>query len=110
VTPLPAGPTPTPPLPNDVVQVDPELAHRIPEFLASRRELVGAMEQALASGDRAQLRGLAHRAGGGLALYGFQWAAWQSQQIENGADEGDPQELGQHIERLRDHLRTVQVR
>ncbi|TWO66962.1 response regulator [Caenimonas sedimenti] len=98
------------PAPGDVVQVDSELADRIPEFLESRRQLVEAMEQALASGDREQLRGLAHRAGGGLALYGFQWAAWQSRQIETGAENGDPHELGQHVERLRDHLRTVQVR
>lgn len=101
---------PTLPSPDDVVHVDEDLADRVPEFLDSRRKLVEAMRAALATGDREQLRGLAHRAGGGLALYGFQWAAWQSRQIENGAAAGDHGELQQHIERLGDHLRVVQFR
>jgi HPt (histidine-containing phosphotransfer) domain-containing protein len=68
------------------------------------------MAQALAAGDRTQLRTVAHRAAGGLALFGFQWAAWQSRRISARAQEGGVQALQDDIARLREHLRSVLVR
>jgi signal transduction histidine kinase/CheY-like chemotaxis protein/HPt (histidine-containing phosphotransfer) domain-containing protein len=106
----PPAPIHTLPSADDTVQVDAELADRIPEFLDSRRKLVEAMRVALAADDREQLRGLAHRAGGGLALYGFQWAAWQSRRIETAAAAGGADELRGHIERLGEHLSVVRYR
>jgi len=91
------------------VRVDPELRPEVPAFLDSRRRMVEAMAAALASGDRTELRTVAHRAAGGLALFGFQWAAWQSRGISARAAECEAQVLRQDIERLRGHLRTVQV-
>jgi signal transduction histidine kinase/DNA-binding response OmpR family regulator len=92
------------------VQVDGELRAEVPAFLESRRQLVEGMRQALASGNREQLRAVAHRAAGGLALFGFQWAAWQSRRISQRAAEGDNAWLADEIARLREHLQQVQVR
>jgi hypothetical protein len=52
---------------------------------------------------------VAHRAAGGLALFGFEWAAWQSRGISARAAGGDPAALGADIERLRRHLDEVRV-
>lgn len=92
-----------------LVSVDPELRREVPAFLNSRRQMVEAMAEALATGDRTQLRAVAHRAAGGLALFGFRWAAWQSREIAARAAQGDAHALRSDIERLRQHLRTVQV-
>ncbi len=91
------------------VRIDPELQGEVPAFLDSRRQLAQAMAQALAADDRVRLRTLAHRAAGGLALFGFEWAAWQSRQISAHAADGDTQVLAAGIERLSEHLRAVQV-
>jgi signal transduction histidine kinase/DNA-binding NarL/FixJ family response regulator len=91
------------------VRIDPELRSEVPAFLESRRQLAQAMARALGAGDRVQLRTLAHRAAGGLALFGFEWAAWQCRQISAQAAEGDAQALAKEIERLLQHLRVVQV-
>ena len=91
------------------VQVDTELLQEVAAFLHSRRQMVEDMASALAAGNRNGLRTVAHRAAGGLALFGFQWAAWQSRQISAAASEGEAGVLSQGIVRLREHLRDVQV-
>jgi CheY-like chemotaxis protein/HPt (histidine-containing phosphotransfer) domain-containing protein len=106
--PLPSGPA-APMQAEEPVRVDPELLPEVPAFLDSRRSMVDGMAAALASGNRSQLRAVAHRAAGGLALFGFHWAAWQSRRISARAVEAEPQELREDIERLREHLETVQV-
>ena len=67
------------------------------------------MADALAGGERERLCGLAHRASGGLALYGFDWGAWQSRQIEVQALEGGAERLTQRIGELREHLMSVRI-
>jgi len=96
-------------MPDTTVQVDPDLAGGIDAFLQSRRELADAMAQAVDRGEREQLRSLAHRAGGALALYGFDWAAEQSRRIEHSAAHAPPPELAAAVALLREHLRTVRV-
>jgi CheY-like chemotaxis protein/HPt (histidine-containing phosphotransfer) domain-containing protein len=103
------GPAPAEPPEDAAVQVDAQLLREIPAFLESRRRMVEVMANALAEGDRQQLRAVAHRAAGGLALFGFQWAAWQSRRISARAAEGDAPSLWEDIERLRQHLRAVEV-
>lgn len=112
--PLAPEPVATPPQPapaavDAVVKVDPQLLDEVPAFLDSRRRMVEAMAAALAAGDRTQLRTLAHRAAGGLALFGFQWAAWQSRAISAHAPAAEPEHLREGIERLRQHLDQVRV-
>ena len=98
------------PVPPDMpVHIDRELLQEVPAFLDSRRRMVDNMAAALAAGDRTQLRALAHRAAGGLALFGFQWAAWQSRAISAQAAQGDAQGLQRQIEGLRRHLDEVRV-
>ena len=121
VTPLPtqapldfehsAHPPPdAPPSSAAAVCVDPELLQEVPAFLDSRRRMVDAMAGALATGDREQLRTVAHRAAGGLALFGFRWAASQSRGISARAAQADAQELATDIDLLRRHLDEVRVR
>lgn len=98
------------PLPDSEVQVDAELMEEVPAFLDSRRRMVEGMADALTAADREQLRAVAHRAAGGLALFGFAWAAWQSRRIASRAADAGPDELKEEIARLREHLRTVRVR
>jgi signal transduction histidine kinase/CheY-like chemotaxis protein/HPt (histidine-containing phosphotransfer) domain-containing protein len=102
-------PRPGPLSPDAAVHVDAELLQEVPAFLDSRRRMVETMAQALAQGDRAQLHALAHRAAGGLALFGFEWAAWQSRGISGRAAQAQEQDLREDIERLRKHLQAVQV-
>lgn len=104
--PTPGG---APVSPDAPVRVDPELLPEILAFLDSRRQMVEAMAAALAADDRVQLRTMAHRAAGGLALFGFQWAAWQSRAISAAAAQGDAQALKEDIVKLREHLLAVQV-
>ncbi|NML44971.1 response regulator [Ramlibacter sp. G-1-2-2] len=120
VTGVVSGPAPLPPqprlrddqppsTPEASVRVDAELLQEVPAFLASRRAMVASMAQALATGDREQLRSVAHRAAGGLALFGFHWAAWQSRRISQQAAGAETQALERDIAALKDHLENVQV-
>jgi HPt (histidine-containing phosphotransfer) domain-containing protein len=95
--------------PEAPVHVDPELLQEVPAFLDSRRRMAETMASALDDGDREQLRVLAHRGAGGLALFGFEWAAWQSRGISARATEGSEDALREDIAGLRRHLRQVQV-
>ncbi|RYF16093.1 MAG: response regulator [Comamonadaceae bacterium] len=108
--PPPAPVAAAPVAPDTPVQVDPALHTQVPSFLDSRRRMAAEMAAALASGDRGRLRALAHRAAGGLALFGFHWAAWQSRGISEQAREGDAGLLHEAIEALQAHLAGVQVR
>ena len=92
------------------VRVEADLRSEVPAFLASRVEMLDAMAAALAAGNREELHRVAHRAAGGLSLFGFEWAAWQSRRISVHAGSGDTRELQQEIDRLRQHLATVPVR
>lgn len=95
---------------DETVVVDAELFPEVPAFLASRQRMVQAMADALAAGDREQLRAVAHRAAGGLALFGFAWAAWHTRQLAASAASAPPDLLAEQIERLRAHLHAVRVR
>jgi len=70
---------------------------------------VDAMGDALAAGQRDELRFLAHRAYGALGAMGLQWAARQSRALELGADTGALAELQQRARTLRQHLDRLQV-
>ncbi|HEY8359322.1 MAG TPA: PAS domain-containing protein, partial [Ramlibacter sp.] len=69
--------------PADPVLVDVDMEAGLADYLASRRALVAALAPALRSGDRQQLRRLAHQLAGSLALYGFRWAGDQCRWIEH---------------------------
>ena len=88
------------------VQIDPDLLDRLPAFLASRRELLQALQAASAAGDGAAVRRHAHRLAGSFALYGLHWAAEQARRIELQAL--SPAELSIASAELLRHLDDVQ--
>jgi len=94
----------------DPVEVDADLEAALPAFLASRREALQELTQALAGGDRAAAKRLAHKLAGSFNLYGFRWAAAQCKALERAAPAGDAAELGRAAAAVREHLDTVQVR
>jgi CheY-like chemotaxis protein len=97
-------------LARDAVFLDPDLADALPGFLESRREMAGALAQALAAGTAEPARALAHKLAGSLALYGFHWAAARSKMIEKRARENQLEGLGREVAALRAHLDAVQIR
>lgn len=94
---------------DDVVVVDPEWAEVFPGFVRSQRETVEGMARALAAGSRDEVQFLAHRAFGGLASMGLQWAAAQCRVLESGALEAPSEELHRRIDALREHLGRVRI-
>jgi PAS domain S-box-containing protein len=99
--PLAAGPA-------DDVLVDADMRDTVPEFLRTRRLVIGQMGEALRSGDPALLRRLAHKLSGSFSLYGFRWASDQCRAIEH-ATAGPAAFFGQ-IEALTHHLDNVRIR
>ena len=95
---------------DDDVALDPDLQATLPGFLASRREALDEMPRALASGDRAGFKRLAHRLAGSFALYGFRWASAQARSIERDADAGDGAELAGRVAAIRAHLESVKIK
>jgi CheY-like chemotaxis protein len=94
----------------DAVEVDADLEASLPAFLASRRKALDDMPGALAAGDRALFKRLAHRLAGSFALYGFRWAAAQCRGIEKDAAAGEPAELLGRAAAVRAHLEGARIR
>lgn len=110
VVPLASGGAPASARADDEVALDPDLQATLPGFLQSRREALDEMPQALAAGDRAAFKRLAHRLAGSFALYGFKWASSQAKAIEREAETGEPAELAARVAAIRSHLDVVRVR
>jgi PAS domain S-box-containing protein len=87
--------------------LDPDLRSSLPRFLESRHKLLAEMRAALAGGDRAAFRRLAHKLAGSFVLYGFAWAAEQCRRLEQDAREGDAAELERRAAEVRAHLDSV---
>ncbi len=95
---------------REAVFLDPDLKDALPGFLESRRELAGALAQALAAGTAEPVRAMAHKLAGSFALYGFDWAAGQSRLIEKRARENRLDGLAGMVVDLRKHLDAVEIR
>jgi HPt (histidine-containing phosphotransfer) domain-containing protein len=96
--------------PEETIELDPDLGAALPGFLASRREALAEMGEALGKGDRARFKRLAHKLAGSFVLYGFRWAAAQCRALEKAADSGEPAELARGTDKVRAHLDAVKVR
>lgn len=94
---------------DKILVVDPEWMAVFPGFLRAQRDTVDAMARALAADDREDVQFLAHRAYGGLASMGLDWASRQSRKIERAALRLPQEELERLIEQLREHLRRVRI-
>lgn len=95
--------------PDPKVIVEREWQEVFPEFLRLQRETVEKMAKALATDARQDLHFLAHRAYGGLAAMGMEWAARQSRILERDALHAGPHDLEPRIQALREHLASVEV-
>jgi PAS domain S-box-containing protein len=108
------APVPAPSAPEavaeDAVELDADLEASLPAFLASRRKALDEMPEALANGDRARFRRLAHKLAGSFMLYRFRWAAAQCRELERRANEGGVAELRQCAAAVRAHLDSVRIR
>ncbi|MDB5943603.1 MAG: hypothetical protein JWQ13_3169 [Ramlibacter sp.] len=94
---------------DEIVVVEPAWIDIFPDFVNSQRDSVEAMARALAAGDREDVQFLAHRASGGLATMGLDWAARQCRILEREALEGPLQDLDRRILGLRQHLKNVRI-
>ncbi|WP_169420884.1 response regulator [Ramlibacter agri] len=94
---------------DEIVVVDPEWVEFFPDLMSYQRDTVEAMARALAAGDREDLQFLAHRAKGGLATMGLEWAARQSRLLERDALTAPATELEHIIAAMREHLVRVRL-
>ncbi len=91
------------------VWMDPALIDEMPEFMVTRLDLLRAMGRALSESDRAGFRALAHRCRGGLASWGFEWAAAQCGLLERDAAHAPLETLRKVLAALERHLAQVRV-
>lgn len=91
------------------VQIDPAIADLMTDFLASRHQILDAMAQAVVAGDREGLRRGAHQLAGSLAVYGFQWGADASRNLELQAQTLAPAQAQEIIQAVRLHLQTAAI-
>jgi CheY-like chemotaxis protein len=96
--------------PADVVLVDADIEPVLADFMASRRLLIEALDQAMRQDDRAEVRRIAHQLAGSFALYGFGWASERSRWLEKNFREAAPAEVQALAGALREHLDTVEIR
>lgn len=94
---------------DEIVVVDPEWVEFFPDLMSYQRDTVEAMARALAAGDREDLQFLAHRAKGGLATMGLDWAARQSRVLERDALTAPAPELERVVAAMREHLVKVRL-
>jgi len=108
------APEPAPAMPEaraeDAVELDADLEASLPGFLDSRRLALDEMPQALANGDRARFKRLAHKLAGSFMLYRFRWAAAQCRALERDAAAGSVDELALGAATVRAHLESVEIR
>lgn len=97
------------PGPEDPVEVDADLRHTLPRFIASRNALLDELGAAIEAGDREAARRVAHKLAGSFGLYGFTWAASESQALQHEAASVDLAELRRRCDSLRRHLDLVRL-
>lgn len=107
--PLPTSRPAAAPAVADPVLVDEDMKPMLAEYLSSRRDLIESMGRTLATGEREQLRRLAHQLAGSFGLYGFRWASEQCRWVERNFAEVDAAQLGEVADRLHDHLASADI-
>jgi CheY-like chemotaxis protein len=103
-------PTATHAGPCDAVVIDDDMQSIALQFVASRCELVEALAAAARSGEREQVRRLAHQLAGSFALYGFAWAAERSRLIEQQSATIGTAEVEAITRDVLAHLQTARLR
>jgi PAS domain S-box-containing protein len=104
-----AGTAPQAQMAPSTVLVDPDMADLMTDFLASRHQILDAMDQAVVAGDQEGVRRGAHQLAGSLAVYGFQWGADASRSLELQAQTLAPAQAQEIIQAVRLHLQTAAI-
>jgi PAS domain S-box-containing protein len=107
---LPAPARPPAARMEDPVIADPDVEPVLAEFVASRRQLIADMCQAMALGHRGEVRRIAHQLAGSFGLYGFHWASERSRWVEKNFSELEADQLSDLADQLQQHLETVEIR
>lgn len=94
---------------SETVVVSRALEALMPKFLANRGHELDALRAALAAGDFAELRTLAHRMKGVGASFGFERISTYGAQIEAAAEALDRALLAARIEAYAGHLRNLRI-
>lgn len=107
----PAAPPPTSPgnPPEIVLQPDAEIAHLIPEFLASRRKDVRTILDALDEGEFDRIRTLGHSLKGAGGAYGFDGISQLGKRLEDAAVRRDVDEIRRSAAALAGYLDRVRT-
>ena len=92
-----------------LVKVDPDLKDLIPEFLRRKREDSTAISEALAAGDFAKIKRLAHNIKGEGGSFGFDPLSEIGAELERSASEANAEASRKLALRLADYLERVEV-
>jgi len=95
--------------PGIVVQVDPDIADMIPKYLASRKENIAAIHQALDTNDLETIAMLAHSMKGSGGGYGFEVISNIGAMMEAAAREARTEDIRIQVTRLEDYLDRVEI-
>lgn len=93
-----------------VVEIDPDLADLVPQYLAHRRDDCTRIRQALAAGDFEGVRLAGHSMKGSGPGYGFREIGRIGSALETAAKAGNQRSIEDLIRQLSDYLEKVQVR
>ncbi len=102
-----AGAVPASPA-REVVRVDPEIADLVPGFLENRRSEVPLLRRALAEGDLARVRALAHVIKGTGGGFGFPRITEIGAALESAARAGDAAAADRELTELACYLERVE--
>lgn len=94
---------------EEVLRLPAAWVEAFPGYLQAQRRTLDAIAQALAEGDRENVRLLAHRACGALSLVGLHWAARECRALEQAAARETTAELEQRLAVVREHMGTVRA-
>jgi len=93
-----------------IVEVDPEIVHLVPDFLANRQRDVETILQAVERGDLETVRRVGHIMKGCGGGYGFPIITEIGKAIEEAAKCGDVVAARAQVDRLSRYLASVEVR
>ncbi len=91
------------------IQMDPDLADLIPDYLERRREDLASMVAALKTGNLEHVRITGHSMKGSGAAYGFDELTTVGAALEQAAKEGEQEAIRGLLDRLRDYLERVEL-
>jgi len=91
------------------INIDRDIEHLIPEFMANRAADIKKMQSLLRLGDRDSISKIAHRMKGAAGSYGFSDLSEIAARIESEAQRAGSDTLNALISALTDHLESLEI-